>query len=121
MNALPELGIQTVYKHWLNAASTLLACQWKLAEVQYETGLKIMQNALRTSPGRAEHAPAPAPAPAIEVKDLEQLAAERVSQGLAPPKEVYQVPYRSQIDWEKFPLWARPSDPEVFEGSCHEG
>jgi len=41
--------------------------------------------------------------------------------GLAPPPEIYQVPYRNQIDWSKFPEWARPSDPDLFEGCSHEG
>jgi hypothetical protein len=119
MNALPESSIQTVYKHWCSAATTLLACQWKLVEAQYETGLNIMQAALRTSSGRAGHIPE-VTIPS-NVQQLERLAAERVSQGLAPPREVYEAPYRGQIDWEKFPVWARPSDPEMFEGSGHEG
>ena len=37
------------------------------------------------------------------------------------PREVYQAPYRNLIDWSRFPDWARPSDPEMFEGSGHEG
>jgi hypothetical protein len=116
MNAPPESGIQTVYEHWLNAATTLLACQWKLFEVQYAAGLKIMEAALG----------APTRGPDVgkiadEVQKLERLAAERISQGLAPPREVYQAPYRSQIDWGKFPEWAKPSDPELFEGCGHEG
>jgi hypothetical protein len=115
MNTPPESAIQTVYKHWLNAATTLLASQWKLFEVQYQTGLKIMEATLGAPCRRPEVARAD------EVRKLERLAAERVSQGLAPPREIYQVPYRSQIDWGKFPEWAKPSDPELFEGSGHEG
>jgi hypothetical protein len=129
MNVPPESGIQKVCKHWLNAATTLLACQWKLFEVQYQAGLKIMEAALGApgrgvdvgSPAAPERSPDIGPAKPDEVGKLERLAAERVSQGLAPPREVYQSPYRTQIDWGKFPAWARPSDPDMFEGCGHEG
>jgi hypothetical protein len=57
----------------------------------------------------------------VELEKLKRLAAERISQGLAPPREIYQVPYRSHIDWTTFPDWARPSDPEMYEGCSHEG
>jgi hypothetical protein len=115
MSDPPQTGIQTVYKHWLSAAQTLLACQWKLFEAQYRAGLKVMEAALGAGAAGAE------PAPAADVVRLERLAAERVSQGLPPPREVYQAPVRSQIDWARFPVWARPSDPELFEGCGHEG
>jgi hypothetical protein len=52
---------------------------------------------------------------------LERLAAGRVQRGLAPPKEIYELPYRDLIDWSWFPGWARPSDPEQFQGCAHEG
>ena len=52
---------------------------------------------------------------------LIKLAEQRISQGLAPPREVYRVENRQRIDWLKFPGWARPVDPEVFVGCCHEG
>jgi hypothetical protein len=56
-----------------------------------------------------------------EFQGLEHQASERVRQGLAPPKEIYDVPYRDRIDWSKFPEWARPTDPEVFQNCGHEG
>jgi hypothetical protein len=118
MNAPPDSGVQTVCKHWLSAATTLLACQWKLFEVQYAAGLKIMETALG---GAAGSGPQVGTTTADEVRKLEQLAGERVRQGFAPPSEIYQVPYRGQIDWGKLPGWARPSDPELFDGSGHEG
>jgi len=123
MTAPPESSIQTVCKHWLNAATTLLAYQWKLFEAQYQTSLKIMEAALGRGAGASPECPVPefGPIPADDVKKLERRAAERVSLGLAPPREIYQAPYRGQIDWGKFPEWARPSDPELFEGSSHEG
>jgi hypothetical protein len=127
MTAPPESGIQTVYKHWLSAAKTMLACQWQLFDAQYQAGLKIIE-ALDSSGGRADpgpvaagRSPAVKPTSEDEVRKLERRAAERISQGLAPPREVYQSPYRDRINWEQFPQWARPTDPEVFEGSSHEG
>jgi hypothetical protein len=130
-----ESGIQTVYKHWWDAASMLLAYQWKLFEVQYQVGLKFMEAALggRTNPdpdagsrglsstSLSPGIPSTSDEVASEAKKFERLAFERVSKGLSPPREVYQAPYRSRIDWTRFPDWARPSDPELFEGSGHEG
>jgi hypothetical protein len=54
-------------------------------------------------------------------EELIRLAEERMRNGLAPPREVYRSPCRDRIDWSRFPDWARPSDPELFEGSGHEG
>jgi hypothetical protein len=123
-----ELGIQTIYNHWFSAAKTLLACQWKLFEVQYQAGMKIAEAALGgATAGKPGAGTTPdcrsdvSPPTAVDVQQLERRAAECISLGLAPPREIYQAPHRGQIDWEKFPMWARPSDPELFEGSCHEG
>jgi hypothetical protein len=52
---------------------------------------------------------------------LLKLAEQRIRQGLAPPPEVYRIEHRRRIDWLKFPGWARPVDPELFDGCCHEG
>lgn len=42
----------------------------------------------------------------------------RVSEEL---KELHKVPWRTSVPWSLFPAWARPTDPEVFEGCGHEG
>ncbi len=47
---------------------------------------------------------------------LEQCAVERLRQGLAPPREIYQLPHRNRLDWSALPDWARRCDPELFEG-----
>jgi hypothetical protein len=52
---------------------------------------------------------------------LTELAEWRMRRGLAPPPEIYRVEYRRRIDWLRFPAWARPVDPELFDGCCHEG
>lgn len=54
-------------------------------------------------------------------RSLAQRVKERLEQGLAPPREAYQLPLRDQIDWSQAPDWARPTDPELFEGCGHEG
>jgi hypothetical protein len=128
MTAQAESTIQTVYKHWLSAATSMLACQWQLFEAQYQAGLKLIAATLGPPSGTTKQVPAAAPAspPAgvvieDEVRRLERLAAQRISHGLPPPREVYQSPYRDRINWEPFPQWARPTDPEAFEGCSHEG
>lgn len=52
---------------------------------------------------------------------LAQRVKERLDRGLAPPAEAYRLPHRDQIDWSEVPDWARPTDPELFEGCGHEG
>jgi hypothetical protein len=57
----------------------------------------------------------------VRGKALMKLAEERISQGLAPPPEIYRIEYRRSIDWSEYPTWARPVDPQIFDGCCHEG
>ena len=57
----------------------------------------------------------------VRGKALFRLAEERISQGLAPPPEIYRVEFRRSIDWSEFPAWAQPTDPQAFDGCCHEG
>lgn len=54
-------------------------------------------------------------------RELIERALERVEKGLAPPSEIYRVEIRPLIDWSRFPRWAQPVDPEMFDGGCHEG
>ncbi len=67
-----------------------------------------------TSLGRAR-------AQTAQQREIIALAIERVKQGLSPPAEIYRVDYRDHIDWSQFPSWARCSNPDMFDGSCHEG
>jgi len=60
-------------------------------------------------------------APAAAESELRDAALERIRQGFAPPREIYGVKHRRQVDWGQFPLWARPIDPEMFDGCGHEG
>jgi hypothetical protein len=56
-----------------------------------------------------------------EAENIEKQATERMQKGLAPPREIYDVQNRGRIDWASAPEWARPSDPDSFEGCSHEG
>jgi hypothetical protein len=104
--------------------TSLFGCQWKLVAGQYQVGLKMMDGIYgepaRTAVGFNEGNSAVAHT-VDEFRRLERQASERVRQGLAPPNEIYEVPYRDRIDWSRFPEWARPTDPEVFQNCGHEG
>ena len=52
---------------------------------------------------------------------LVDIAMRRMRAGLAPPAEIYLVENRGKIDWSLCPNWARPVNPDVFDGCCHEG
>ena len=52
---------------------------------------------------------------------LLEYAREQANKGFAPPAEIYQIQYRKRVDWNQFPGWARPVNPELFDGCCHEG
>jgi hypothetical protein len=99
-----------VSEWWARAVANLVWNQWRVLDAQYAAGIDLLDAA---AGGRADTAP--------KKQTLEQYALERVGKGLAPPREVYQAQNRGRIDWSRFPDWARPIDPEVFEGSAHEG
>jgi len=102
----------------------MLTWQLNLLEAQYRVGFNVVEASLAIlggSKGAAAERLAPAQRPKDDFQKLEALAFERVQMGLAPPKEIYSVPYRNRVDWAKFPSWARPIDPEIFEGAAHEG
>jgi hypothetical protein len=103
----PQLG--GVSEWYSRAVTSLMWHQRKILDAQYGAGIEL----LGTMTG--------APAAASALKSLEQRALERVRKGLPPPREVYDAQYRGRVDWSLFPDWARPTDPEVFEGSAHEG
>jgi hypothetical protein len=118
MTDVPQTGSPTVYQCWSQAVQNLLGCQWQLFEVQCEVSLKMMERVIDLAAGGQTVTPARA---AEKLRRLETLAAERARAGLAPPREIYELPFRELVDWAKFPEWARPSDPELFAGSAHEG
>jgi hypothetical protein len=70
----------------------------------------------KAGPGQADRTAA-----AQAASNLEERARRRARQGLAPPREIYDVHNRGRVDWSTLPAWARPSDPDDFEGCAHEG
>jgi hypothetical protein len=101
----------------------ILDCQWKLVASQFRTSLQLTEAMLHIPVKKANSkAGAGAMSEIVDqFRALERRADERVKQGLAPPKEIYETPHRDRIDWSTFPEWARPSDPELFQGCGHEG
>jgi hypothetical protein len=114
---LPNLRMFRQY--WSHTVKSMMLSQlWML-----KTGLQAAQTALTplaTVPQGTDTPAASVPV-ASQTQDIIRRATERMRKGLAPPREVYQAPYRNLVDWSRFPDWARPSDPEMFEGSGHEG
>jgi hypothetical protein len=95
------------------AFADLVRTQWTCLDAQWQLGIRALES-LRGSAGTR-----PAASQTGDASELEARAEERTRRGLAPPPDVYQVQNRNRIDWSRFPEWARPSDPELFEG--HEG
>lgn len=98
---------------WSRAMTGVLTRQWNLFDMQFQAGLQMMGMVFGIPGSKIDDAD--------RQQELLRLASERVAQGLAPPREIYDVGVRDLIDWSRFPNWVSPSDPELFEGSCHEG
>jgi len=102
-------GCREVCEYWSRAVTSLVRNHWKLLDTQYGAGIQLLGAVAGES------------AASSGLETLEQYALERASKGLPPPREVYDAQNRNRINWSRFPEWARPIDPEVFEGSAHEG
>lgn len=115
----PETRTATARQHWSDVMTSLLGYPWKVWDMQCQIGMSIVDSMLRMTGGREMLS--------IELKTMERLssleeqALERLRKGLSPPREIYELPYRGRVNWSEFPIWARPTDPEVFEGCSHEG
>jgi len=135
MNDLLEQESQAAYQCWSQTVAGVLAWQLNLFQTQYHVGFRMVEVALGIPGGAATpvretalapaatlaEKPAEAPCAVDRFQNLESVAFERTRKGLAPPHEIYDLPYRDRVDWSKFPDWARPIDPEVFQDSGHEG
>ncbi len=131
MIGFPEADT-TVYESWSHVLTSLLQYQWQLLEAQMEAGRRALVQTIGFAMPPALERPGDKPAPpatgatptadvGAEVRQLQQAALECVQRGKVPPRKIYAAPYRRQIDWTKFPDWARPSDPELFADLAHEG
>lgn len=115
------MGAQAfVYENWSQTLTGLLRCQWSLLDAHFQMGMELV---------KAMEPPAPvAPVPSLPAgpareafEELERRAAALAARGVAPPREIYEIQNRIRVDWSRFPEWARPVDPEMFEGAGHEG
>jgi hypothetical protein len=105
-----------LYQGWSRTLTSVACGPWRLLASQCEAGVGVLDTLLAALGGKPVLPEAPAGTEA-----LERAALERVRKGMPPPREIYAAPNRNRIDWARFPDWARPSDPELFEGSAHEG
>jgi hypothetical protein len=117
--------LQSVNRYWAGVVSALLQSQWACLDAGFRTANRLFE-AASDLPSLTAFPPSPAPAPAAarelhQGEALVKAALERVGRGQPPPRELYKAPYRDQVDWLRFPAWARPSDPEATEGCVHEG
>ena len=117
MNEHVFRGLKAVQQYWSQTLKGAMWSQWILLDTGLETAQTVLKSASSASAkeDRARQTAGSKP------EELIGLSMERMKKGLAPPREIYQVPYRNRIDWSQFPEWARPSDPEMYEGSGHEG
>src|SRR5438132_1333553 len=102
--------VPAVFQWWARAVASLVWNQWRILDAQYAAGIELLDAAAGARAG-----------PAPELQTLEQYALERVGKALAARREGYEAHNRKRIDGSRFPEWARPTDPEVFEGCAHEG
>jgi len=107
-----------LYQGWSRTLATAAWTPWHMLASQLDVVFAAF-GGKGDAPG--EMAGARSPCEPVPQEALQRVALERARQGLPPPREGYDVRNRDRIDWAKFPAWARPADPELFEGCTHEG
>jgi len=113
-----------MFSNYQNFSQKVTEMMWKCVVDQMRLGMNVMDSmAVGSNPLNAllEAKEKTRVGTAIEPDKLEKRAMERLQSGFAPPPEIYDVRNRGQIDWSKVPDWAKPVDPEVFQGCSHEG
>jgi len=113
-------NIRSVNRSWSQVTTGLLRGQWAWVDAGLRTADKLLEVAAE-APAAVGVAARPAADRPGGLDALVGYSLERVRKGLPPPRELYDVKYREQVDWLRFPAWARPSDPEAFVGCGHEG
>jgi hypothetical protein len=113
-------NIQCVNRSLSRVTTGLLRGQWAWVDAGFRTADRLLEVAAEPPApvGVAVQRAAEGPG---GLDALVGYSLERVRKGLPPPRELYDVKYREQVDWLRFPAWARPSDPEAFVGCGHEG
>jgi hypothetical protein len=119
---LPDL--RALRHYWSRTVTSMLQGQWQLIDTGFRVANKVLEAAsnipVNEGPPREAAGPA-APGASRTTEELVTVAMKRMKMGFAPAREIYEAPHRDRVDWSQFPDWARPVDPEVFEGCSHEG
>jgi hypothetical protein len=102
-----------IRKLFARTARTARKCRAGIRLLDTTLGIAVGKEA---GPGQADRTAA-----AQAARSLEARARQRTRQGLAPPREIYDVRNRDRVDWSTLPEWARPSDSDLFEDCAHEG
>src|SRR5262245_2500489 len=117
MNTQNEMENPAACGCWSQVVASIVEQQLRLLNAQCQVCLDIAGELFRIPDALR----LPSQAQREKLEQLEEQAAERIRRGLAPPREIYELPYRDRINWSAFPEWARPSDPELFRDCPHEG
>jgi len=115
---------QRNYQFLSKAVTNMSGNQWRLLATQSQLGINLWNAMLGVFPhfdsSGEQQGEFVASGNANTAASLESRATERLKSGFAPPREIYDVQNRGRIDWTSLPDWARPVDPDLFEGG-HEG
>jgi len=115
---------QRNYQFLSKAVTNMTGNQWRLLATQSQLGINLWKAMLGVFPpggsSGEQQGEVVASGSASTAASLESRATERLKRGFAPPREIYDVQNRGRIDWSSLPDWARPVDPDLFEGG-HEG
>jgi hypothetical protein len=108
-----------LYRRWTQGVTRMVwAGPWNLLNLQCRAGMSLMDTLLSAAAAKKTTAE---PAEVPPAGGVAEEARQRLRQGYAPPREIYDVRHRNRVDWLTLPDWARPPDPELFEGCSHEG
>lgn len=109
---------------WGHTLATMVREYGVLVDAQFELARKAFHatTATLTPVSKAARAPDKGKTPAGDSGALMvDVIDRRVRAGFSPPAEAHLVQNRHKVDWSKYPTWARPADPDMFEGCGHEG
>src|SRR5262245_66544088 len=90
-----------LYESWSRAVTDVAWGPWRLLDSQYRAGVQVLGTVLGAFAGKGAAPARQAQAAAPET--LERRAAERLSKGLPPPREVYDAQNRGRVNWSEFP------------------
>jgi hypothetical protein len=111
--------LEGLCQSWTHAVTSVVQGQW----LMLDSGLQATQTLLASAAPASKQIAVPVAEGTAPGKpdSLVAEALERVHKGFAPPREIYLAPRRDRIDWAELPDWARPCNPDLFEGCSHEG